>query len=224
MKTTTFFSNPIRLWSCFKGLTVSTLPDIVGSWGGAIRTFGLVLLGLSLVSLNSFSQVAIRYQNDIKGGVTIIGNSWFTGTSGGVLANIDNDASTTASGSADLILPAGSTILKAYLAIEKNGSGYFTSTKLMVPGASSYTTLPSSSTIANRTNSGYQQAIWDITSLMPANGYVSIAGGGAAGRYFLADPLPAPSTMGGWSIIVVYSNPNSKFRNVTVADNWQYFS
>jgi hypothetical protein len=29
--------------------------------------------------------------------------------------------------------------------------------------------------------------------------------------------------MGGWSIIVVYSNPNSKFRNVTVADNWQYF-
>jgi hypothetical protein len=36
-----------------------------------------------------------------------------------VVADIDGDASTSMSCSADLILPAGSTIVKAYLAIEQ---------------------------------------------------------------------------------------------------------
>lgn len=186
---------------------------------------------LTIISIKSYGQTAtIRYQNNVQGGATLIGNSWYYSTSAApttnVVADIDGDASTSMSCSADLILPAGSTIVKAYLAIEQGyaNTTAFSSVKIKVPGASSYTTLSSGTSLANRVvSSTFHQMIWDITSIMPASGYVSVAGGGAGGRYTLADPTPVPDYMGGWSIIVVYSNPNSKFRNVTVADNWQYF-
>jgi hypothetical protein len=78
---------------------------------------------LNRISIKSYGQTAtIRYQNNIQGGATLIGNSWFYSTSvptTNVVADIDGDASTSMSCSADLILPAGSTIVKAYLAIEQ---------------------------------------------------------------------------------------------------------
>jgi hypothetical protein len=190
-----------------------------------------LLVCLTVISIRSYGQVTIRYQNTIQGGATLIGNSWFYSPGGTRLTpDIDGDASTSLSCSADLILPAGSTIVKAYLAIEQGlfNTAAFSSVKIKVPGASSYTTLSSGTSLANRVvlgdaSSYFHQMIWDITSIMPASGYVSVAGGGAGGRYTLADPTPIPDYMGGWSIIVVYSNPNSKFRHVTVADNWQYY-
>ncbi|GEN74046.1 DUF7933 domain-containing protein [Chryseobacterium lathyri] len=198
-----------------------------------INHFSVLLLFSSVLF---WSQTVVRYSQDIKGGATIIGNSWYYSTSNTgsprITPDVDGGFGTTRSTSADLILPAGSIIDKAYLSIEKddftNDPPAFTSVKLKVPGAAAYTTLTSATSIANRTTLPSDwptgQMIWDITAMMPAAGYVSTAAGGAAGRYFLADPLPAPYDMGGWSIIVVYKNPNSKFRNVTVADNWQYFT
>lgn len=138
-------------------------------------------------------------------------------------ADVDGDITTTFSSSADLILPEGSTIVKAFLAIEKFGNLKFTSVKLKVPGAS-YISLTDATSIANRENSNYFQMIWDITDLIPENGYVSSADGGESGRYFLADPTPFPSNMGGWSITVVYKNPNSKHRQIVITDGWKYFS
>jgi hypothetical protein len=87
-----------------------------------------------------------------------------------VTADIDGDASTSMSCSADLILPAGSTIVKAYLAIEQGyaNTAAFSSVKIKVPGASSYTTLSSGTSLANRVGSiNFHQMIWDITSIMP---------------------------------------------------------
>ena len=190
----------------------------------------LFLVIFLFISVVSWAQVTTRYNEIIQGGATVFGNSWYYNTtpSGARLTpDIDGNGTTSWSTSADLILPVGSTIVKAYLSIEKDdysGTPTFTSVKLKVPGVA-YTTLTSATSIASRSETGYgsAQMIWDITSLMPANGYVSTAAGGAAGRYFLADPLPAPVIMGGWSIIVVYTNPNSKFRSVVVADNWQFF-
>ena len=185
---------------------------------------------------NSPSQ--IRYQETLQGGATIIGNSWYyslpADNTGILIADVDDDNSTNMSSSADLILPVGSKIEKVFLSIESGYSDYanFTAVKLKVPGAASYTTLTSATSLADNLLSdmvdstisgGYGQMIWDITSMVPANGYVSTAGGGVGGRFYLADPNPQPYNMGGWSMIIVYSNPNSKFRSITVADNWQYF-
>ncbi|MBC5845036.1 beta strand repeat-containing protein, partial [Flavobacterium muglaense] len=188
-----------------------------------------------LISSVSLAQSTNRYQAVIRGGATLFGNSWYysSTSNNGYFSNtrltpdVDNDNSTTLSTSSDLILPAGSTIEKAYLAIEKGiGGGMFTSVKFKAPGAGSYTLLSTATALANNNTNSYYQAIWDVTSMMPANGYVSVASGGTAGRYFLADPLPDSTTlpMGGWSIIVVYSNPASPARNITVADNWQFFN
>jgi len=154
----------------------------------------------------------------------MIGNSWYYSTSPNgprLIPDIDNDSSTNWSTSADLILPAGSAIEKAYLSVENDVSA-FNSVRFKVPGGN-YMTLNQTSSIVNRTASGYSQRIWDITALLPAQGYVSVGTGGAAGRYYLANPSPSPARMGGWSIIVVYKNPNSKYRNITIADNWRYF-
>ncbi|AYM99675.1 GEVED domain-containing protein [Chryseobacterium sp. 3008163] len=168
----------------------------------------------------------IRYNDVIQGGVSMIGTSWYYSVPGNptaaLIPDVDGDASTTWSTSGDLILPAGSTIEKVLLSVEKNGGPNFTSAMLKVPGATTYTTLTPATSIADRTSVGaYAQMIWDITSMVPANGYVSTAGGGIGGRYFLANPTPAPVNMGGWSMIVVYKNANSKFRQIVVTDGWQ---
>lgn len=203
----------------------------------------MAILSLLFIVNNAIAQTTIRYQNNIHGGATLFGNSWFYTNSAAtcsptmLTADVDDDPGTYMSSSADLILPAGSIIVKAFLAIER-GQFYYnsmplTSVKLKVPGASSYATLTpaSSSFLTNRTSNFddtyfFEQSVFDITSLMPANGFVSSASGGPAGRYFLADPGTNDYNfeMGGWSIIIVYSNPASKYRSITVADNWQIFS
>lgn len=212
----------------------------------------LVLFVLFFSYVTSFGQTAIRYQSTIRGGATMFGNSWFYNTTGNgvppnpptttlgipttiapLVPDVDSDAGTTLSTSADLILPAGSTIVKAFLAIERGKTtanvNALTSVKFKRDGAPTYTTINATSALVARSNNNFHQTIFDITSLIPANGYVTTAGGGSTGRYFLADPLPAYTSIanavvGGWSIIVVYSNANSKFRNITVADNWNLFS
>ncbi|AYN00606.1 hypothetical protein EAG08_10030 [Chryseobacterium sp. 3008163] len=173
---------------------------------------------------------SIRYNDVVQGGVSMTGNSWYfslpANNTTRRVPDIDGDGSTIWSNYGDLILPAGSTIVKAYLSVEKDGPANFTSAMLKVPGAAAYTTLTPGTSIADRSTGGafgYAQMIWDITSMIPPNGYVSTAAGGPAGRYFLANPSPFPVSMGGWSIIVVYKNANSKFRKIVINDGWQSF-
>ncbi|WP_375191072.1 hypothetical protein [Chryseobacterium sp.] len=156
-----------------------------------------------------------------------------------IVNDIDGDPSTTISTSADLILPLGSKIDYAYLTVQTGYEatpGEMTSIKFKVPGGN-YLTLNSSSPqfIAAKSvldpspgTRKYRQIIFDVTSLLPQNGFVSTSAGGLSGRYFVADPIPNFPTnqrtnMGGWSLIVVYSNTNSLYRNITIADNWQFF-
>ncbi len=204
-----------------------------------------LVLFLLYLSVNFSSQTTVRYQKNIRGGVTMIGNSNYLQSSDfnvpnpAVLNDVDGDPSTTISTSSDLILPAGSKIDYAYLTVQTGYEatpGDMISIKFKVPGGN-YLTLNSSSPqfIAAKSvldpspgTRKYRQIIFDVTSLLPQNGFVSTSAGGLSGRYFVADPIPNFPTnqrtnMGGWSLIVVYSNTNSLYRNITIADNWQFF-
>lgn len=218
----------------------------VQQWLGRLA----VLACLVWVS-NTGAQTTVRYQQVLKGGAAMIGNAHYLRSSDFgnpiVVNDIDGDPSTAISSSADLILPAGSTIVYAYLTVQtgyqtSQGVGAMTSVKFRVPGGG-YTTLTNASPqflqarTTNELVSGgtrlYRQIMFNVTGLMPANGYASNAGGGALARYFVADPVPgfvasgsgdaARSRLGGWSLIVVYRHANALPRSITVADNWQFF-
>jgi len=187
------------------------------------------------------AQTTVRYQKVIQGGTAMIGNAHYlksTDFGGTAIENdVDSDSSTSISSSSDLILPAGSVIQYAHLSVETGFEvtpGDMTSVKFQVPG-SGYVTLTNASSeflvarsVQDPGTRKYRQMIFDVTSLLPLNGYVSTAVGGASGRYYIADPLPVRpvterSNMGGWSLIVVYKNSSSLIRSVIVADNWQFF-
>ena len=204
------------------------------------RLLAPFVLLLLLFSQATLAAPNVRYQKNIQGGATMIGNSFYLKTTDWdtaypiVRADIDGDGSTVISSSADLQLPPGAIVEKAFLSAETmygiaGGIDEFTSLKLKVPGGS-YTTLTTASTgylTRNRYNDGagngrnYRQIVFDVTSYLPSN---------PIGTYTVADPLPNSSDiqnqMGGWSLIVVYRNPSptALFRNVTVADNWNFFN
>ncbi|KPH14808.1 hypothetical protein [Chryseobacterium sp. ERMR1:04] len=144
------------------------------------QTIAYLWFLLLIFSQGYRAQTNTRYNQTIQGGVSLIGNSWYYSVASSptvrLIPDIDGDASTTWSTSGDLILPAGSTIVKAILSIEKNSPANFTSVRLKVPGAASYTTLTPGTSIANRSVSNYTQMIWDITSMIPSNGYISTPG------------------------------------------------
>lgn len=224
-----------------------------GRSGSALSAIWITVAGILLsVSLSTArAQTTVRYQQVVKGGVAMVGNAHYRRSSDFgnpiVVNDVDGDPSTSISSSADLVLPAGSQIVYAYLTVQtgyqsSQGTGPMTSVRFRVPGGG-YQTLSAASPgyLGNRTTSEaasggsrfYRQIMFDVTGLVPANGYVSNAGGGAGGRYYLADPVPgfgaggtgsaARSRLGGWSLIVVYRNANSLPRAITVADNWQFF-
>ncbi len=195
----------------------------------------LSVIAMTLTMVCTYAQT-IRYQNSIRGGLTVATNSLELTGSGSTPTYCNTDGGTTMSSYSDLILPAGSTIVKAYLYLEyysySTAITPITSLKFKVPGGS-YQTLNTSSAgfIANPTNSNqYAQFIIDVTNLMPANGYVSTttAGGNAAttGRYSVADPggMLTANNGCGWCLMVVYSNPISRLRNVTIVDKCASFT
>jgi len=201
----------------------------------------LSLFLLFFILTKSHAQTTVRYQKVIQGGTAMIGNSHYLQSTdfGGIAVenDVDTDLSTSISSSSDLILPAGSVIQYAHLSVETGFEitpGDMTSVKFQVPG-SGYITLTNASSeflvarsVQDPGTRKYRQMIFDVTNLLPSNGYVSTATGGASGRYYVADPLPVRpvterSNMGGWSLIVAYKNQNSLIRSIIIADNWQFF-
>ena len=166
----------------------------------------------------------IRFQNSVRGGLAVATNG--LNLSGqGTFANTEGAARM--SSASDLVLPTGSTIVKAILYVEGYAS-QFNTVEFSYPGSPGLVTLTPASPgfIGNPTDGGsYSQFIIDVTSMIPSNGFVSTVTPGGdpspAGRYAVADISPFdPGNWGyGWELMVVYTNPNSKYRNVTIADN-----
>ena len=182
-----------------------------------------ILLSILLLSFSSllFSQANIRFQKSIRGGVTFASNclqltaGTFTNTAGG----------TTMSASSDLILPPGSTILKAILFVEEDEiTPALTSLKFKI-GTNPYITLNTTSPgFLGNTTTGESQFFIDVTNLIPSDeyktNYVQNGQFNTKGNFAVADVTPAVvNNQGfGWALIVAYSNPNSPLRNVTIAD------
>ncbi len=163
----------------------------------------------------------IRFQNKVRGGFAITGNGLLANTTTSFL---NTAGGTLSSSSADLVLPPNSTIIKAYLYVEGYSTIKLYGLQFKVPGGNyvSYNAL-SPGFLGNPGND-YQQFMLDVTNVVPANGYVStvVPGGdpGGSGRYAVADAGPTGANYGyGWSLVVVYTNPNAKYRHITIADN-----
>lgn len=163
----------------------------------------------------------MRFQTNLRGGFALTGNQLDSFPN---LAYYNTAGGTTLSSSADLILPAGSSIIKAYLYVEGYTSTKITSVKFRVPGGLYTTYNTTSAGFLGNPGTSYQQFMVDVTGDVPPGGYVStVATGGdtsGSGRYSVADLAPYAINRGyGWALFVVYTNPNSKYRSVTIADN-----
>lgn len=188
-------------------------------------TRSLIFLFAIFFNLNHSIGQVIRYQNSLRGGLTRAANS-LTLTSATTSPNTSPAAGVTRSSYSDLVLPAGSTIVKAILYVEGYTPAAITSAKFRFPGAAAYVTLNNTSPgfLGNPTDGSYALFIVDVTNMIPNTGYVSsvTAGGNAAttGRYSVADlaPFNTGNNGYGWTLMVVYSNPSSKLRNVVIAD------
>ncbi len=192
----------------------------------------LLLCAVSFFAPGKLQAQNIRYRGNIKGGLTLTGNTFRYNQVFTDYLNTEAAAGVDRSSAADLILPPGSKIIKAILYVEGMTLTPITEVKFKVPGGSfqSYNTA-SSEFIGNPGgSSGYQQFILDVTRRIPSHGYVStLTTGGSpsgAGRYAVADFSPALSTNFGygWSLFVVYTNPASQYRSVSIADNSTYLS
>lgn len=113
--------------------------------------------------------------------------------------------------SADLTIPAGSNVLWAgvYWGAQSN-SGSRNQASIRTPASGTYQTLTANQMDTNGTN---YHAFADVTALVQAGGNGTYFMGGirvnqGGGRY------------GGWSLVVVYSNPAEQFKNLTVFDGY----
>lgn len=140
---------------------------------------------------------------------------------------LDNDslATTTNSTSADLALPAGSTVLYARLVwggrqtAGSNGAaatGTIGQVKFRAPNAAAYTTLTATTTIAPNitgTDALPYQASIDVTSRVLAAGN---------GTYWIGDIRAATGEdrYAGWSLIVAYRNPSLPLRDLSIFEGF----
>lgn len=146
---------------------------------------------------------------------------------GFTMAFIDADASaaTTNSTSADVSLPAGSTVLYAKLVWggrQQAGSGgvasfgTLTDVKFRAPNSSTYDTLSGTRrnvTLTDADNAAPYQASIDVTSRVRAGGN---------GTYWVGDIRAATGQdrYAGWSLIVAYSNPGLPLRDLRIYEGF----
>jgi uncharacterized repeat protein (TIGR01451 family) len=216
----------------------------------------LAILVLLLFSIAASSQVVRsfvpRYYNaSVRGTIKYVSNSIVRSATGtgeappvgssvntsqtGINIDIDPDATTFNSSTADLSLPACSQILFAGLywgggkgtpiptPVDTVWRAAATSVKLKLPGSAVYLDLTSTQTdYANPVrfpsiNFNMYQCFYDITSLVTALATPT----GTYGVANVANPSLASSNgncFGGWTIIIAYSNPSLLPQNLTVFD------
>ncbi len=185
----------------------------------------IILLGVApaLAQVESFSPV---FTVNTEGNIYIIGNVNVTCASSGtctaaqggavyqdndfnsVYVDVDGDASTTNSSTANFTKSSTGSVLFAALfwGGVAPSSGSLTSVKFAVPGGS-YQTVTGS---VNSTSYGYR-AYADVTSLVQA--------GAGTGTYKVGNvPLKTGSTnqFGGWALVIVIRDTTDLFRNLKV--------
>lgn len=187
-----------------------------------------------------------RYSNDLRGDIVLIGNtltactttnttcsSILNGTTLGhnqttglTLTRVDADgasATTTNSSRASLKLPAGSTVVKAYLYYQSAVASTTQPTQdTQVRFARTTSgTLPTDANYANVTATAIENFSTTATAGYTAFADVtSIVQTGGSGDYWVGD-LNGSTTLGswsGWSMVIVFSNPSSQIRNLSVND------
>ncbi|HWI40521.1 MAG TPA: hypothetical protein VNX25_03435, partial [Verrucomicrobiae bacterium] len=140
-----------------------------------------------------------------------------------VYVNIDGQA--ISSSSADLSLPAGSSVLWAGLywggdTSSTQASPPYTTVKLKTPASGGYITVNAANTdigLGGGNLATFYSCFADVTSYVRS---------GMSGTYTLADmqtnlkPTGTPSWFGGWGLVVVFSSTSMPLRNLVVFDGF----
>lgn len=185
-----------------------------------------------------------RYAADLRGDIVLIGNTLTTctvntactnllnGTTSGnnqtagltaARVDVDGNTTTTNSSMASLRLPAGSTVVRAYLYYQSARS---TTTQppqdnQVLFGRTAFGALPTNANYQSVTATAIENfsttattgftAVADVTNIINTSG---------SGDYWVGN-LDGYTNLGswsGWSLVVVFSNPNQNLRNLSVND------
>ncbi|MBS0593815.1 MAG: hypothetical protein JSR84_10135, partial [Proteobacteria bacterium] len=202
---------------------------------------GLVLA--AVLPVTAAAQMSLRSSDDIPGDIALVGNTLMTHCEGtpvvcGSLSYTNNNtqmqyvntaavpsATYANSSTADLNLPAGSTVLHAFMywggraGSTDSGRG---SISLKLPGGS-YQTI-TASTVNTFTSQGDTNAdrpydaFADITSIVTGAGAGSGTYSVGNADILVGDTSSGLGYYGGWAIGVVYSNPSKPYRRLAVYD------
>ncbi|WP_396601438.1 gliding motility-associated C-terminal domain-containing protein [Algibacter sp. R77976] len=202
-----------------------------------------------------------RFNEMIKGDFTMIANNVLSRTAtedyngesdnhsflDNVYVDIDNDASTFNSSSANFVHPLPDltclTIKKAYLywaaADKENDNGTdnqpdwnFNDIKLMLPGSSSYETLTADEVIyrgrdthfSNDPYACFKDITPLVTNLDSPYGRYQVANVEAQTGFLFQHGSGNTGTSGGWQIVYVYESPELVSKNVSIFDGYAHIT
>jgi len=209
----------------------------------AAHALALAALALALAAAPAAAQVVRaftpRFATNQPGDITLVGNTIMTCSGGGnganscnsgrngtgnnvnnndftmVYVDVDGDATTFSSSSANLTLPPGATVLWAGLYWGGYSTNAARNTVRFQTPAAGYVTLTASQTDAN--GSSYK-CFADVTARVQA---------GMGGLYRAANVQSTPNQTnrhGGWALVVVYGLATEPPRNLVVYDGWAQVS
>lgn len=209
------------------------------------RALALAALALALATLVAPAGAQVvraftpRYSSNQPGDITLIGNTIMTCSGGGnganscangrngtgnnvnnndftmVYVDVDGDATTFSSSSANLTLPAGATVLWAGLYWGGASNNAARNTVRFLTPAAGYATLTATQTDVS--GQAYKCFV-DVTARVQA---------GMGGTYRAANVYSTPNqtnTHGGWALVVVYGLATDPPRNLVVYDGYALVS
>lgn len=210
---------------------------------GSARVAALAALALALAAAPATAQVVRaftpRYSANQPGDITLIGNTIMTCNGGGGGPNscangrngtgnnvnnndftmryvdVDGDATTFSSSSADLALPPGATVLWAGLYWGGYSNNAARNTVRFLTPAAGYATLTATQTDAS--GRAYKCFV-DVTARVQA---------GMSGTYRAANVYSTPNQTnvhGGWALVIVYGLASEPPRNLVVYDGYALVS